>query len=195
MTGRYLAGHGYAYVRLDLRGAGDSEGLMTDEYLPRELEDGCEAIAWLADQPWCDGQVGMVGISWGGFNGLQIAAMQPPALKAVITVCSSDDRYADDIHYMGGCLLLDHLSWASQMFARNTLPPDPRHRSDWRKQWHERLESSGLWLKNWLEHQRRDAFWQHGSSIRTIPGCRCRSSLLAAGPTATAARSSGLRKT
>jgi len=163
MTGRYLAGHGYAYVRLDLRGAGDSEGLLTDEYLPQELEDGCEAIAWLAEQPWCDGNVGMVGISWGGFNGLQIAAMQPPALKAVITVCSSDDRYADDIHYMGGCLLLDHLSWASQMFARNTLPPDPRHCSDWRKQWHERLEGSGLWLKNWLEHQRRDAFWQHGS--------------------------------
>ncbi len=70
----------------------------------------------------------MIGISWGGFNGLQIAALRPPALKAVITVCSTDDRYADDIHYMGGCLLIDQLSWASQMFARNTLPPDPRNR-------------------------------------------------------------------
>ncbi|MGF1553401.1 MAG: CocE/NonD family hydrolase [Paracoccaceae bacterium] len=162
-TGRYLAGHGYAYVRLDLRGAGDSEGLMRDEYLAQEQADGVDAIAWIAGQSWCDGAVGMIGISWGGFNGLQIAAHRPPALKAVITVCSTDDRYADDIHYMGGCLLLDQLSWASQMFARNTLPPDPACRPDWREQWRARLDGSGLWLKNWLEHQRRDAFWRHGS--------------------------------
>lgn len=164
MNGTYLAGHGYAYVRLDLRGAGDSEGLMLDEYLPQELQDGCDALAWIADQPWCDGNIGMIGISWGGFNGLQIAALQPPALKAVVTVCSTDDRYADDVHYMGGCLLIDNLSWAGQMFARNTLPPDPLWRGDdWRALWMERLEKSGLWLKTWLEHQRRDAFWRHGS--------------------------------
>jgi uncharacterized protein len=164
MNGTWLAGHGYAYVRLDLRGAGDSEGLLLDEYLPQELADGCDAIAWIASQPWCDGSVGMIGISWGGFNGLQIAALEPPALKAVVTVCSTDDRYADDVHYMGGCLLLDNLSWASQMFARNTLPPDPRHRGEaWRALWLQRLEQSGLWLRNWLEHQTRDAFWQHGS--------------------------------
>jgi uncharacterized protein len=163
-TGTYLAGHGYAYVRLDLRGAGDSEGLMLDEYLEQELQDGCDAIAWIAGQPWCDGGVGIIGISWGGFNGLQIAALQPPALKAVITVCSTDDRYADDVHYMGGCLLIDNISWAAQMFARNTLPPDPLHRGeDWRKLWMERLDKSGLWLNNWLEHQTRDGFWQHGS--------------------------------
>ncbi len=161
--GRYMAGHGYAFVRIDLRGAGDSEGSMLDEYLPQELADGCEAIDWIAGQPWCDGGVGMIGISWGGFNGLQIAALRPPALKAVVTVCSTDDRYADDIHYMGGCLLTDQLSWASQMFARNSLPPDPKNRPDWRAQWMRRLEHSGLWLKTWLEHQHRDAFWKHGS--------------------------------
>ncbi|WP_372612799.1 CocE/NonD family hydrolase [Aquicoccus sp.] len=160
----YLAGHGYAVIRLDLRGAGDSEGLMLDEYLPQELQDGCDAIAWIADQPWCDGNVGMIGISWGGFNGLQIAALQPPVLKAVVTLCSTDDRYADDVHYMGGCLLGEQLSWASIMFGRNTLPPDPANVGDkWREMWLERLEGSGLWLRNWLEHQRRDAFWRHGS--------------------------------
>jgi predicted acyl esterase len=143
----YLAAHGYAVIRLDLRGAGDSEGLMVDEYLPQELQDGCDAIAWIAGQSWCDGKVGMIGISWGGFNGLQIAALQPPALRAVVTLCSTDDRYADDIHYMGG-----------------TLPPDPANvGGNWRDMWLERLEGSGLWLKNWLEHQRRDAFWRHGS--------------------------------
>jgi hypothetical protein len=160
----YLAGHGYAVVRVDLRGAGDSEGIMADEYLPQELQDGKDAIAWIADQPWCDGNIGMLGISWGGFNGLQVAALRPPALKAVITCCSTDDRYADDVHYMGGCLLGEQLSWASIMFALNTLPPDPRHVGErWREMWLGRLQHSGLWLKNWLEHQTRDDFWKHGS--------------------------------
>jgi putative CocE/NonD family hydrolase len=166
----YLAGHGYAVIRLDLRGTGDSEGLMKDEYLPQELEDGRDAIAWIAKQEWCNGNIGMIGISWGGFNGLQIAAMRPPALKAIITLCSTDDRYADDVHYMGGCLLGEQLSWASVMFGRNSLPPDPRNVGErWREMWLERLEGSGLWLKNWLEHQARDEFWQQGSVCEDWP--------------------------
>ncbi|MBY5990342.1 CocE/NonD family hydrolase [Roseovarius atlanticus] len=160
----WMAAQGYAYVRVDLRGTGESEGLMTDEYTDIELQDGCDVIAWIAGQDWCDGGVGIVGISWGGFNGLQLAALRPPALKAVVTICSTDDRYADDIHYMGGTLLGDHLSWASVMFGINTLPPDPAHVGDrWRTMWEERLDGSGLWLKNWMQHQRRDAFWKHGS--------------------------------
>lgn len=160
----WLAALGYAYVRVDLRGTGESEGVMTDEYTELELQDGCDVIAWVADQAWCDGGVGMVGISWGGFNGLQIAALQPPALKAVVTICSTDDRYADDIHYMGGTLLCDQLSWASIMFGINTLPPDPVHVGErWRDMWLQRLDGSGLWLKTWLEHQTRDEFWKHGS--------------------------------
>ncbi|PQO23483.1 peptidase S15 [Rhodobacteraceae bacterium WD3A24] len=161
---RYMSARGYAYVRVDLRGTGESEGVMPDEYLPRELEDGREVISWIADQPWCDGNVGMVGISWGGFNGLQIAALQPPALKAIVTICSTDDRYADDVHYMGGTMLIDQLSWAAVMFGINSLPPDPTHVGDrWRDMWMKRLKGSGLWLKNWLEHQTRDDFWKHGS--------------------------------
>jgi len=160
----WMAAQGYAYVRVDLRGTGESEGLMLDEYTPLELQDGCDVIAWIADQPWCDGGVGIVGISWGGFNGLQLAALRPPALKAVVSICSTDDRYADDIHYMGGTLLGDHLSWASVMFGINTLPPDPAHVGDrWRDLWEERLDGSGLWLDNWLRHQTRDDFWKHGS--------------------------------
>ncbi|WP_324752013.1 CocE/NonD family hydrolase [Roseovarius sp. Pro17] len=160
----YIAGHGYAYVRVDIRGCGESEGVMTDEYTAEELQDGCEVIAWLAAQDWCDGGVGIVGISWGGFNGLQIAALQPPALKAIVTLCSTDDRYADDIHYMGGTMLCEQISWAATMFGINTLPPDPRHVGDrWRGMWMDRLKGSGLWLKTWLEHQTRDAFWKHGS--------------------------------
>ena len=160
----FFAGHGYASLRVDLRGSGDSDGLLTDEYLPLELYDGEAVIAWIADQPWCNGRVGMIGISWGGFNGLQIAARRPPALKAVIAACATDDRYTDDIHYMGGCLLCDNLSWASTMYTHNALPPDPvMHGERWRELWHQRMEGSGFWLEEWLSHQRRDDYWRHGS--------------------------------
>jgi len=170
----YVAGHGYASVRVDIRGSGDSDGVITDEYLPQELADGVEIIAWLARQPWCTGAVGMIGNSWGGFNGLQIAALRPPALKAIITSCSTDDRYADDVHYMGGCLLNNNQRWGSTMFAYNSRPPDPTVVGErWRRMWFDRLENSGLWIKTWMEHQRRDAFWKHGSVCEDYGAIRC----------------------
>ncbi|WP_290785102.1 CocE/NonD family hydrolase [Halomonas sp.] len=170
----YWAGHGYAGVRVDIRGTGDSDGVLTDEYLPSELEDGLEILAWLEAQPWCTGEVGMIGISWGGFNGLQIAALRPRQLKAVITLCFTDDRYADDIHHMGGCLLGDNLSWASTMFDGNACPPDPDLVGErWREMWLERLDGSGLWLSQWLAHQRRDDYWKHGSVCEDYSAIQC----------------------
>lgn len=161
----YFAGHGYASVRVDMRGSGDSDGILVDEYAPQEQDDALEVLTWLAAQPWCTGAVGMIGISWGGFNGLQVAALRPPELKAVISVCSTDDRYADDVHYMGGCLLAsDMLSWASSMLAFNARPPDPQVVGErWREQWRERLERTPPFIEPWLSHQRRDAYWKHGS--------------------------------
>lgn len=164
LTHGYLAGHGYACVRVDIRGSGESEGVLTDEYLPVELDDGLQILDWIAKQSWCDGNIGMMGISWGGFNALQIAALQPGPLKAIMAASATDDRYADDVHHMGGCLLGDNLSWASVMFAYNSMPPDPALVGDkWRRMWFDRLEGSGLWLETWLRHQRRDAYWRHGS--------------------------------
>lgn len=160
----YMAGHGYACLRVDLRGSGNSEGVLTDEYLEQELQDVEEVISWITSQPWCNGTTGIMGISWGGFNGLQVAARRPPGLGAVVTVCSTDDRYTDDIHYMGGCMLTDNLSWASTMFAYNSAPPDPRIVGPrWRELWHQRLQHSGLWLETWLHHQHKDDYWRHGS--------------------------------
>ncbi|NBC97181.1 MAG: CocE/NonD family hydrolase [Deinococcus-Thermus bacterium] len=170
----WFAAHGYAAVRVDLRGSGDSEGVLEDEYLQRELDDGVAVIEWLARQRWCSGRVGMMGISWGGFNALQVAALRPEPLKAVVTVCSTDDRYSDDIHHMGGCLLGDNLSWSSIMFAYNSLPPDPQVVGEaWREMWFDRLEGSGLWLDTWLRHQRRDAYWKHGSVAEDYGAVRC----------------------
>ena len=101
----YFAGHGYAAIRVDMRGSGNSDGVLYDEYLKQEQDDALEILNWIAAQPWCDGNIGMHGISWGGFNSLQIAARQPPELKAILVIGFTDDRYNDDVHYMGGCVL------------------------------------------------------------------------------------------
>jgi hypothetical protein len=170
----YVAGHGYACVRVDMRGSGDSDGLLYDEYLQQELDDAVEVIAWLAGQPWCSGSVGMMGISWGGFNALQVAALRPPALKAIITLCSTDDRYADDVHYMGGCIDYDMLPWASAMLAYNACPPDPRFVGErWREMWLQRLEHERPWIDTWLAHQTRDAYWRHGSVCEDYSAIQC----------------------
>ena len=174
ITHPYVAGHGYAAVRVDMRGSGDSEGILDDEYLELEQQDALAVMRWLAEQPWCTGAVGMMGKSWGGFNALQLAALQPPELKAIIAVAATDDRYADDVHYMGGCLLGDNLSWASVMFAYNSCPPDPELVGEsWREQWLERLERSEPWVDVWLKHQRRDDYWKHGSVCEDFSAIRC----------------------
>ena len=160
----YLAAQGYACLRLDIRGTGDSEGLIDDEYTEQEQQDGCDAISWIAAQDFCDGQVSMLGISWGGFNGLQIAARSPKALKTIITVGSTDDRYATDVHWIGGCLSKDNFDWSATMLASNDLPPDPELVGPkWREMWAARYEHNRPWIHDWLRHQRRDDFWKQGS--------------------------------
>jgi hypothetical protein len=164
LTHPYFAGHGYAAIRVDMRGNGDSEGLMEDEYTKQEQDDALEVIAWIARQSWCTGKVGMMGISWGGFNALQVAARKPPALKAIITLCSTDDRYEDDIHYKGGCLINENLGWAATMLAYSSRPPDPKIVGNkWRKMWLARLANEPFLIIPWLRHPHRDAYWKHGS--------------------------------
>jgi len=163
--------NGYAGVRVDIRGSGESEGVIDDEYSPRELADACDVIAWIAAQPWCSGAVGMMGISWGGFNALQVAALKPPALKAVISIASTVDRFADDIHFKGGAQLSANLSWAATMLAYQSRPPDPALVGDrWRDLWIERLEGEPFMLEAWLSHLRRDAYWRHGSICEDFEG-------------------------
>ncbi|WP_027144851.1 CocE/NonD family hydrolase [Mesorhizobium sp. WSM3626] len=159
-----FAAAGIAGVRVDIRGSGESDGVIDGEYTPRELSDACEIIGWIAAQPWSNGNVGMMGISWGGFNCLQVGALGPPALKAVISIASTVDRYNDDIHYKNGCHLSAHLSWAATMLAYQSRPPDPEIVGEsWREMWLERLENEPFFMEEWIEHQRRDAFWKHGS--------------------------------
>jgi putative CocE/NonD family hydrolase len=174
LTYPWLAGHGYAGVRVDIRGSGESDGLLSDEYARQEQDDALEIIAWLAAQPWCSGAVGMMGISWGGFNGLQVAARRPPALKAIVTICSTDDRYADDVHYMGGAKLNAGFGWASFFFGAMCHPPDPALVGErWRAMWLERLANVPLFLEIWTRHQRRDAYWRHGSVCEDYAAIQC----------------------
>jgi|SRR5579871_484025 len=174
LTHPYFAGHGYACIRLDIRGSGDSDGLILDEYLQQEQDDAVEAIAWIARQPWCTGKVGMMGISWGGFNSLQVAARNPAPLKAIITVASTDDRYADDMHYMGGQLINGNLEWGASFFSRVGLAPDPAVVGEtWRESWLNRLEHIEPFPVVWLHHQWRDAYWRQGSICENFDQIKC----------------------
>ncbi len=170
----YLVGHGIAYCRVDIRGSGDSDGILEDEYLPREQEDALQIIDWLSRQDWCNGNVGMTGISWGGCNALQVAALRPPALKAIITLCSSDDRYSDDVHFKGGALLTEDAMWSNVMLAMNSMPPDPQIVGErWREMWMARLAANHSWSEHWLSHQRRDAYWKQGSVCENHAAITC----------------------
>ena len=171
LTHPYIASHGYACIRVDMRGNGDSDGIMRDEYTELELSDGVEVINWLAAQTWCTGKVGMMGISWGGFNSLQIAELSPEPLKAIITLCSTVDRYADDIHYKGGCLLNENLGWGSTMWSFSSRPPDPLLVGDaWISMWNQRLKEEPFLPIKWLNHQTRDNYWKHGSVCENYDG-------------------------
>jgi uncharacterized protein len=162
--GRQLAQYGVAFARLDARGSGDSGGLLLDEYLPQEQQDAADAIAWLAAQDWCNGAVGMRGVSWGGFITLQTAALAPPALKAIMPMCASDRRYTDDAHYVGGAFALTGLKWATSFKSVMAGPPDPEvFGPDWEAAWMARLEATPAIAARWLSHQREDDYWRQGS--------------------------------
>ena len=122
-------------------------------------------IAWLAEQDWCDGNVGMWGTSYSGFNSLQIACERPPALKAICAIYASDDRWTDDVHWRGGALrLVDLVDYDHYMTPMSVLPPVPAVWGDgWRDEWRRRLETNEPWLLTWLRENRDGPYWRHGS--------------------------------
>ena len=155
----------YAVARLDVRGTGSSSGRATDEYPHQEQRDLAEVIAWIAAKDWCDGNIGMYGTSYSGFNSLHMAAEHPPALKGVIAIYATDDRYTDDVHLCGGSRRwLDIIDYCHYMTPMNALPPVPALWGEgWRDEWSARISEHEPWLFPWLEHTRRDEYWEHGS--------------------------------
>jgi uncharacterized protein len=173
-TAQNLAPYGLAFARVDIRGTGDSDGVMTDEYDEPELRDGVDCIAWLARQSWCNGAVGMRGISWGGINALQIAARRPPSLKAIMSMGSVDNRFTGDAHYIGGALATENFKWGTYFKVYMGAPPDPEISGpEWERKWHERLEAAPPILDRWTSHQRYDAYWQRGSVAADYAQIKC----------------------
>jgi uncharacterized protein len=163
--GEWFAARGFALCRLDVRGTGSSGGIAFDEYTADETRDGYDAVEWLAAQPWCSGSVAMWGISYGGFTSIQVAALRPPHLKAIVPVMATDDRYTDDVHYRGGCLTVSELSqYAVSQVAMNAMPPDASFRGPaWRDEWRARLGATPPWLYAWLRNQTDGPYWRQGS--------------------------------
>jgi putative CocE/NonD family hydrolase len=170
-----LARNGYVGVRLDIRGTGASEGIAQNEYTLHEQQDCLQVLAWVAAQPWCTGNLGMWGSSYGGITALQTAMHAPPQLKAIIAMHALVDRYADDVHYHGGCLPVNEsVAWAGRMVALNALPPLPEVVGDcWYTLWLERLERTPQWPLDWLRHQTRDDYWRQGSLSEHWEAIRC----------------------
>jgi len=163
----YFAERGFVAVRLDARGTGSSEGTNTDEYMPQEQEDGYDAVEWLAQQPWCNGSVGMYGASYSGFTSLQVALHRPPHLKAIVPVYATDDRYTDDCHYTPGGnmrMYYDVGHYGGWMVAMNALPPIPELVGDrWAELWKQRLEQNEPYLLKWMKQQVDGPYWRNGS--------------------------------
>jgi uncharacterized protein len=159
---RYFAGRGYAALTVDLRGLGSSGGVNRFPFDPQEARDGHEVVEWIARQPWCDGNVGMWGVSYGGITALSVAATRPPHLKAIVPIHASADLYHDVVAPDGcrGAFWLG-ADWGPRMVAYNLMPPlfqDPEGR--WPRVWAERLEANGPWIFAWWDHPDFDEFWQ-----------------------------------
>ena len=173
-TAQNIAPYGVAFARVDIRGSGNSEGVLVDEYNTPELMDGVEVIAWLSKQPWSNGSVGMRGISWGGINSLQTAAQAPPALKAIMPMGFVDNRFDDDAHYVGGCLEYENYRWGCGFKGVMAEPPDPAIVGpQWQKMWQQRLDATPAILETWTSHQRFDSYWQRNTIALDYSRIKC----------------------
>ena len=190
----WLARHGYIVAHVSARGTDASEGIAEDEYSPNEQRDGYDAVEWFGSQPWCNGNVAAIGTSYSAFTAIQIAAQQPPHLKAIVPICGTDDRYTDDVHYHGGLLHVGDnvMTYGVSMLAVNALPTLPEHGGiDWLDAWTARLDSTPFWLPIWMEHQRDGAYWRSGSLAPNWE--RIRAATLICGGWHDAYRNAGMR--
>ncbi|MER7753921.1 CocE/NonD family hydrolase [Kitasatospora sp. NPDC097643] len=142
----WYAGHGYAAVRVDTRGHGNSFGLPVAPGSDQELADGAAVVDWISRRPWCSGRVGLLGVGAAGTTALQLAARTNGTVGAVVTACPEGG------HRLGGAVLADDLhTRLTALVAGAALPPDPRHVGDaWRAHWLARLESLEPPADTWL---------------------------------------------
>ena len=158
---RHFAAGGYAALTVDFRGLGSSGGVNRFPFDPQEARDGHEVVEWIAAQSWCDGNVGMWGVSYGGITSLSVAATRPPHLRAIVPIHAASDMYHDFLTLGGGRGgFWSQADWGPRMVAFNLMPPlhhDVEGR--WAKVWAEHLEANGPWLFAWWDHPSFDEFW------------------------------------
>lgn len=153
----WFAQRGFLMVKVDVRGTGGSRGtLPAREYSEEELDDAVEVIAALAADPRTNGRVGMWGVSWGGFNAIQVALRRPPALGAILALHASDDLYHDDVRYIDGVLHLDR--YAMQIDHGNGLPRTPAYALD-SAYFADRFDQRP-WILTYLAEQEDGPFWR-----------------------------------
>ena len=166
--------HGYATVSFDIRGTGNSEGWNDSIYSAPERQDGCDMVEWAASQPWCNGNVGMWGISFGAVVALQMAAAAPPHLKAIIARSGTDDPYTEWTNPGGSPRLYTYECYAPIMTASNLSPPDPEEVGErWEQMWAERLEKNVPWGIPFIRNLRDGPFWRDRSLRGKYENVRC----------------------
>jgi len=149
-----LAKDGYAVIRLDQRGTGDSQGTFSGGFDRQDETDALQVLNFIAEQKWCDGKIGLFGFANAGTAALQVARRQPVGLGAVIAVAATDDPYVDGGAYQGGVVRGDMLLAAAQQLATSALPPAAK------KAWPARLKAQKFIAANWLHHCARDDEWK-----------------------------------
>lgn len=165
----HFASRGYAVIQLDMRGVGSSEGENKLPWNLQERADAHEAIEWIADQPWCNGNVGMWGLSYGGITAISTATTHPPHLKAIIPVHATDDNWDTLFEHRGSRLMLyADPHWGPKMAADNLLPPlRPESTPDWIDLWHKRLEANTPWHLTWHGESPTPDYWEE---VKSDPG-------------------------
>lgn len=156
----YFVRHGFIMAKVDIRGTGSSEGIVPPrEYSEQELADAVEIIDQLSELPGSNGQVGMWGISWGGFNSIQVAMRQPPALKAILAIDASDDLFHDDVHYIDGAYHVD--AYELSIDHENGLPRTPDYKLD--EDYFRDRFNAYPWFLTYLRQQKDGDFWRRNS--------------------------------
>ncbi len=172
-TNRHFAARGYAALSVDMRGLGNSGGSNPEPFAPQEARDGHDIVEWIARQPWCDGNVGMWGVSYPGITALATAATQPPHLKAIVPIHASSDLHRGAIA-LGGCGagFWMRADWGPRMAAYNLLPPLlPDAEGRWAKVWADHLEHNAPWLSAWIDHPHFDDYWK--SRVVAVDRIQC----------------------
>jgi predicted acyl esterase len=158
----YFARRGYVMVKVDIRGTGSSEGMVPPrEYSEIEMEDAVACIRQLAQAAWSNGNVGMWGISWGGFNAIQVAMRCPPELKAILAMDATDDLYHDDIHFIDGAFHIDQ--YELSIDTDLGLPRWPDYIFD--EAYFRNRFNAYPWFLTYINQQKDGEFW-HRNSLR-----------------------------